>query len=97
MEKETAIVYFKYKISYTSLINRDCMPIYDGKEVLDNRGTVGLKPIGHVFNPLSNRKEYIPREFETKEEAESVCAELEKNGMFRNWQIERILDHIEIL
>ena len=97
MEKINAFVYLKYKISYMSLINKDCMPIYDGKQVLDNHGsTFGLKPIGHIHNPLSSsRKVYLPREFETKEEAYRVCGELNSNGLFE-YQVETIIDHIVI-
>ena len=91
MEKKNAIVYFVYRLSYDKKLPAG-IPIYlfGGKENFE-------KPIGYTKECLFENREMIPREFETEKEAELVKAELEKQGLFSNWKIERILDHIEIL
>ncbi|MBP5461560.1 MAG: hypothetical protein J6Y20_05480 [Lachnospiraceae bacterium] len=91
MEKKNAIAYFVYRLSYERNLPVGT-PIYrfGSKENFE-------KPIGYIKNYLFDDRVMIPREFETEKEAELVKAELEKQGLFDNWKIERILDHIEIL
>ena len=91
MEKKKAIVHFIYRLSYDNNLPGG-IPIYEfGKDFRFE------KPIGYTKEHIFEDRRVIPREFETEKEAELAKAEFEKQGLFSNWKVERILKLIEIL
>lgn len=91
MEKVKANAYFIYKISYERSLPLG-VPIYNFGD-----DPAYSKPIGYTREHIMEDRTVLPRDFETKEEAELVKEELEKIGLFRDYRVERILDHIEFL